>query len=615
MGGNFQAAFWISYLGLILAFWLGIFLVTRNPRHKIAWLTAGALWCIAASFLNILLAMDAPDVAYWPAWLSFFTPFWKSRMYTGLVTSWLQGWTVLPAVAFWHHATCLLLPGKNFTWRNLRVVIGYLLGLFSILLQSNAPILFWIENDNPAFLHSQPFNLWAMVYGGIILLLAASSVFNLSKAALSNKAPLPQSQLVILLCATVILSLVGVISLLGVVFNWQIPLVEIALATGLPIGLIGYAVAHFSALMQGRTIRRDFYYNLALLALIIAIYMLVSLAFMQFYRMPGMMMVVIPMLAVITHFSLNPLYRLLDWLFFRSSTRQLRSNLRSLLRMAIEGKTLEDSLAEALLPMCKSVQATYGVIIIFDEHRMHPSAAYHLRPDLSSLTLSDLLADDVVALQAGQLSHPFENAALLVPLYADATQLGALILGSPVNGPQYAHDEIDELVALSDQLSDAIYITQLKNRYVRQVVELNEAQRHSPEEPALKIPVEVVEAALRNLHNYAFLADSPLAGLQLVHARLAERPATHLDRGKVIQEVLIQAMEKLCPQASAPRDLPPREWHPYLILWQAYREEKSNREIMAHLYISEGTFNRTRRSAIRAIARAISEMETGMQKI
>jgi hypothetical protein len=70
-----------------------------------------------------------------------------------------------------------------------------------------------------------------------------------------------------------------------------------------------------------------------------------------------------------------------------------------------------------------------------------------------------------------------------------------------------------------------------------------------------------------------------------------------------------EALEKLCPQFNIPRDPPPREWLPYLILRDATHEEKSNRDSMSKLYISEGTFTRTRRSAIRSIARALGEME------
>jgi len=47
-----------------------------------------------------------------------------------------------------------------------------------------------------------------------------------------------------------------------------------------------------------------------------------------------------------------------------------------------------------------------------------------------------------------------------------------------------------------------------------------------------------------------------------------------------------------------------------VILYDAYVKEIQNRDIMGRLYISEGTFNRTRRAAIRSLAKALAEMET-----
>jgi hypothetical protein len=42
-------------------------------------------------------------------------------------------------------------------------------------------------------------------------------------------------------------------------------------------------------------------------------------------------------------------------------------------------------------------------------------------------------------------------------------------------------------------------------------------------------------------------------------------------------------------------------------------EEISNRDIMLKLFISEGTFNRTRRAAIRSVARTLGEMEAALE--
>jgi len=56
----------------------------------------------------------------------------------------------------------------------------------------------------------------------------------------------------------------------------------------------------------------------------------------------------------------------------------------------------------------------------------------------------------------------------------------------------------------------------------------------------------------------------------------------------------------------------PRVWYNYVVLYDAYVEDVPNREIMARLYISEGTFNRTRRNALRGLSRML--LETGEVK-
>jgi hypothetical protein len=86
---------------------------------------------------------------------------------------------------------------------------------------------------------------------------------------------------------------------------------------------------------------------------------------------------------------------------------------------------------------------------------------------------------------------------------------------------------------------------------------------------------------------------------------------THIDRGKALSEVLVQAVNKLRPVGAEPaaHAVPSREWHQFIILRDAYMAGELNRDIMGKLYISEGTFNRTRRRAIRGVARALKEME------
>jgi hypothetical protein len=104
-----------------------------------------------------------------------------------------------------------------------------------------------------------------------------------------------------------------------------------------------------------------------------------------------------------------------------------------------------------------------------------------------------------------------------------------------------------------------------------------------------------------------------MAGMKLVQQNLPGGMVTHLERGKALNQALCSALEKLRPSTTEPRSPIPREWYAYLILRDAYLNDLSNREIMARLYISEGTFNRTRRAAVRSVRRALHEMETSLQ--
>jgi hypothetical protein len=81
----------------------------------------------------------------------------------------------------------------------------------------------------------------------------------------------------------------------------------------------------------------------------------------------------------------------------------------------------------------------------------------------------------------------------------------------------------------------------------------------------------------------------------------------------VVYEVLEEAVMKLRPEVDYPGDPAPREWHAFIILHGAYFENKLNRDIMSQLYISEGTFNRTRRAALRTVSRVLAEMEAAQR--
>jgi hypothetical protein len=124
----------------------------------------------------------------------------------------------------------------------------------------------------------------------------------------------------------------------------------------------------------------------------------------------------------------------------------------------------------------------------------------------------------------------------------------------------------------------------------------------------------LIEDALRHLHDLLYLGQHELTQLQVVQASFGpgkRKKITFLDRGKALSRILCQAIEKLRPDGAVPGrgSIPGREWHPYLILYGAYVEGEQNKHLMSRLYIGEGTFIRTRRRALQAVAKLLEEME------
>jgi hypothetical protein len=115
--------------------------------------------------------------------------------------------------------------------------------------------------------------------------------------------------------------------------------------------------------------------------------------------------------------------------------------------------------------------------------------------------------------------------------------------------------------------------------------------------------IQLVEEGLKNLHDYIVLGKSPLAD------QLAVDGETHIERGKAVHDVLVETIKTLRPEGKRPAEPLPREWHNYVIMNDAYIEDVRDREIMAKLYISEGTYYRTRRKALRGVTRALMEAD------
>lgn len=606
----YQITFTVNFLALFVALWLGLYLVSRSPRSSTAWLTALTLWSVSGLFINVLLALNPPPITaegIW--WHKLLFPFWASDTIHQGASAWLQGWSLGPSVVFWHHATMLMRTGKMNAWRWSRVIVGYIFGITGAFLQYHAKIFTAVKGGDPLYLNSLSAGPYYQIFTLAILVLTALSAYNLLRSARVASTNIARRQLETLATASLVTVMIGPVSLVSTGLNlFPVPMVVMSTLVAIYVVMIGYGVARYSAVVEGRTITRDILYSFIFTTFITGAYLVVARIFVIAYGAPKVITIIIPVFAIYTHSLINIGHRLMDRVFYQKETRRLRSNLQQLSRLAGESEVLKENLDLPLGELCNSVQATYGLIFIFDEDQARLLSDFKWRGQPIQIPAQTLFADDMTSVHAGQFPTPLQDAALLVPLYAEAKQVGALVLGHPANGIQYAPEDMDRLLYPADRLAEALFLHSRNIERLKQVEKIVDASS-AVVTTRSAIPVEAVDYALRNISDYTYLADSPLAELTAVRKKLIGEKTTYVERGKAVQAVVLEALEKMRPSPEFPPEPLPREWYPYVILHDAYVEEIQNREIMGRLYISEGTYNRTRRTALSWLTRVLAEME------
>jgi hypothetical protein len=231
---------------------------------------------------------------------------------------------------------------------------------------------------------------------------------------------------------------------------------------------------------------------------------------------------------------------------------------------------------------------------------------------MESRISSELVAsEDVSHLKEGQISD-LEWAA---PSFEGQTQVAVIAIGKPRSRLEYSSGDLELLGEVADQIGTMVSLRNLRpgqRDQIRQLVAESQANAEELKQVTAEIMdtisvnpdadfIKMVEEGLRHLPDTIALGQSPLADKMGIQAE------THIERGKRLQQLIMDSIELLKPAEKRPSEPLPRIWYNYAVLHDAYVEGVQNREIMARLYISEGTFNRTRRNAIRGLARTLAE--------
>ena len=250
-----QVSFIVNYAFFIIVFWLGLYIVLHNPRYPISWLTTLTLWSLAVLFLHFLVE-TTPGLT-------------GSEQLEG--SPWFQGLAVAPALAFWHHTTMLLRPKRLNPWRKFRILSAYLMAILAVTAQ--AFHLIWITPPEcPLLLSCRTAGPLYPVFIATYSIFFLASMINLLRSARATPAALLRKQLLTLAYATLVAGLTVPAMMIGTLVSLPVPLLVNSLLLALTICVIGYGIARFSALMEGRTIHKDFFYNLVMVVLIVVIY-------------------------------------------------------------------------------------------------------------------------------------------------------------------------------------------------------------------------------------------------------------------------------------------------------------------------------------------------------
>lgn len=518
-----------------------------------------------------------------------------------------MGWQVIPSIAFWHHITALLHPAGLTKGRKVMVWFVYLVAGAASFVIVATPLMFQSATENSIYLDSiKPGPLYPL-FLGLLFLFTLISLSNILAAVKQAPTLLHRNQLVVLAVATGIAALDAPVAYLAVT-SMTIPRVVLSFILGIPVLLIGYGVARYSSLMEGRTRKRDFYYNAVAIGLIVLIYLGVTGLSVIMFSVPPAAFVLVILLAITTHSLIDFARRKLDTVFYQSETRVLRSSLRHLSNL-IGDQDLGPSFDNLFDSICVSIRATFGLALWFEKNGVQRIGTYHHNGGVRKLSPKVFEADDVTQLDPSHFPAPLDGAVLLIPMWLDLKQVGAVVLGHPENGTQYLDDEVDRILEVTDWYVDMISAIRRESQYLEKATKLAEKRRVPGTNSKTKLKVKAVEKTLRHIFDFGYLGDSEFAAYNLVKQKSAGASQTHVDLGKAVREIIEEAIDKLKPGGEPPTEPIPREWYPYLILQGSYFEDRLNRDIMARLYISEGTFNRTRRSALRSVARVLEEME------
>jgi hypothetical protein len=576
-----RTATWlIDFLGLALALWLAAFLISRGFRSAVTRWAGLILILIASAFLIGLYDLEAPDASH-------------------------AGWWALVqtfALLAWYSLTYqLLTPAMRRRIRWMAYIV-YGFGLIKIVVLAVASTQSRIVsasdfNINPY--NPGPFGLADVVF---LLTAGAGTLVNFRLGSRTGYGPHFQA----LWVASILGALAIGYGTAAVIVGPSLPRAGQDALLVAAIALCGYAIARYQAFVERRTTLRD----LPISGL--AVFGLAALYGWLGWRegFSPFQVALVVSLAIVSHAAYDRVRDFLERVLHRHESL-FRRQLRTLARDAGGDADLPAHLAAGHETLVRLLGATGGFVAVKRE------AGVVVMASIASLPVGTVIAADEIAINDVSPPGPIlaERVTWLAPAFAGEEQVAVIGLARRFNRGPYSEADLDLLVDMADW-AGRLVAGEVRQRARRadllslaSAVQSGEAELQAQAQNLLTTLeaqpdrnfARLVEHALQHLADYTALGQSALVDA------LRLPGANHIERGKAMRQRLLDAIDSLRPSGARPHGVPPREWQAYAILHDAYVEDTPNREIMSRLYIGEGTFNRQRRKALQAIARALLE--------
>ena len=573
-----QATMAVSLVAMATTLWMGFYLFARGfPR---------------AITLRVVAVMFALSAFFYGAYNNIFNQVEGSAAVRAIL--------LVIVLSGWYSVTFHLMSEHYQKRYRIMEWVMYGLGILSIifLLQPDA---FLFEEGNALYVaHMNPRGWAYRVYGGFQFIISFGILLNL---LIGDRVGLTQRGKYFL-----VTSIFPVVSVIYGVFSLGTPnpaprLIQDTLAF-CGVFVLGLSVARHQTLTERRTTFQDFpLTTLSMFGLAGLAVFFVTRNGTQVQDLAHVIGFVVLMVGIydLTREFLERL-RMRREGAFRKQLRQLEN---------ADEDAFKGRLQDTLDLLCHTLNSISGMVAIRQGDDFVVSATRYSVP-MESLISSELVScDEVSAIETGTIP----KIEWIAPSFEGQTQVAVIGIGKPNRRIEYSAGDLELLEEVSDQIGTLVSLRNLKPGQTAQIRQMVADSRANADEINLvagrikgtisvhpdKEFIKLVEDALRHLPDVITLGQSPLAD------RMGSSSETHIDRGKQLQELLMDSIELLKPEEERPPEPLPRIWYNHAVLYDAYVEGVPNREIMARLYISEGTFNRTRRNALKGLARLLIE--------